>query len=152
MKQTEILNGDIFIIPNRSFIGEFVFVTTNAKVQMETVYYKNQEFNTNNVSFDDTRWIECWWCDPKEDNSNWRDHGIERLEDGNWRLSTSYVPTWLFNGHREGDIVTFKMPVHKLDRENELSIYSTVKISVRLAQSKYRYRQFGTFEEVLKRV
>jgi hypothetical protein len=162
MKQTRILNGNIFIIPNGSFhVNDLAFVTTNAKLQMEHVFWGNKELNHNDVSFNDTRWIECWWCDPTDTDSNWRDHGIEELNKelphkeqmlSPWRLSTSYVPTWIFEGRKEGDIVTFKMPIQKVDTENDLTINSIVKMSVKLAQKSYRYSSFGKFEEVLARV
>ena len=125
---------------------------------MEHVFWGNKELNRNDVSFDDTRWIECWWCTPGNPESNWKDHSIDSLElpvdqfKGSWRLSTAYVPTWLFDGHQEGDIVTFKMPIKMFDRKDDITVNTSAKMSVRLAQKPYRYGSFGRFEEVLKRI
>ena len=156
MKNQNLLAGDIFIIPNPSFKTlDESFKLPSFMMDINTIFYQNEDLNTNNVKIEDTRFIECWFCNPE--NDNWRDHGIKNLERGfeddeYWRLSSSYVPDWIFNGHKEGDVVTFKMPVERRCRKRCVLERAIVTLSVTLAQNKYRYRGFGNFEEVLKRV
>ena len=158
MKNQSLLTGDIFVIPNRAFVPSLDegFTTPTFMMDINCIYYSNSDLNVNKIKSEDTRFIECWFCN--EYNENWRDHGIRGLElgiedkDEPWRLSSNMVPEWIFDGKKEGDVVTFNMPVERRDHERGILERSTIKLSMVLNQSKYRYRNFGKFEEVLKRV
>lgn len=163
MKNQKLINGDVFIIPNPSYIHNESkgFKLPSFIIDLEKVYWGNKNLNKGNNTFDETRFVECWFCN--KDHDNWRDHGVGSLEEGNelsskeerlepWRLSTSWVPSWIFDGHKEGDVVTFCMPVNRRDYSRGVTELSTIKVSMRLNQSNYRYKRFGKFEEVLARV
>lgn len=156
MKNQNLLFGDVFIIPNPAFSNkkDSSFKLPSFMDELNKVFYSNSDLNEEKISFDDTRFIECWFCNP--DNDNWRDHGITGLEDGidgdSWRLSTAWIPEWIFANKKEGDGVTLTLPVQRRDENRGVCETSMVIASVILAQTKYRYRNFGTFEEVLKRV
>ena len=161
MKNQPIVMGSIFVIPNPSFnLSGNDFVLASTRCSLESIYYQNSEMNSDKISLENTRWIQCWFCNPRCSDSNWQDHGVESMNKSlskkdkalyPWRLESGYVPDWIFSGKKEGDVVTFKMPIHRLT-EDGISMSSMIKISVKLDQSSYRYRNFGTFEEVLKKV
>jgi hypothetical protein len=160
MKNQPLITGKIFIIPNPSFrLENNDFILASTRVSLESIYYQNSELNSNKVSIESTKWIQCWFCD-SDPNSNWQDHGIGILNSKlskkdkslyPWRLNTGYVPSWIFDGKSEGDVVTFKMPVRRLTGDG-ISMTSIIVLSVKLDQTNHRYAGFGRFEDVLKKV
>ena len=151
-----IITGDIFIIPNG--LTKSSMMLTSTLMDMETMFYANDCHKT--ISMDDEKFVQVWYTSPNSPESNWVDHYIDPLAkvypvkrkgQTYWRISSSLVPVSLLQGHKEGDIVTFNVPVSRFTGigSREASI---IKVSVKLNQSYYRYRNFGKFEEILKRL
>jgi hypothetical protein len=71
------------------------------------------------------------------------------MRDGSFiRVKGSVINATPLIGKHEGDIVTLTLPGYIEDDEEDEKV--NVKITVRLNQKSYRYRHFGTFDEVLK--
>jgi len=125
----EIVKGDIFIVPNGLSMA-------NSKVGV---------FNANGMEEAyEGLIVEVWMTG--SGSENWGSHSFpEPIAnvagegagiDGRWRyLAPHYLPVNVFAGKVEGDCIT-------------LNFYG-VQTELVLAQSKYRYRNFGKFEEVL---
>ncbi len=164
MKTKSVITGDVFITPNG-------LCTANDIWDEGTRYGMYLSAVENGIHFDadKTKFIELWYCTPNGENSNWRDHCIDgHAELAYWRPITSRLPVELFKGKKEGDIVTVELPitgwtalnpVRKIDNPpagckmpNGVTVTTHVTVSLRLSQLKYRYRRFGTFEEVLEKL
>ena len=93
-------------------------------------------------------WIpvfEGWYNKASE---NIIDHGLH-MRDGSFiRVKGSVIDATPLIGKHEGDIVTLTLPGYIEDDEEDEKV--NIKITVRLNQKSYRYRHFGTFDEVLK--
>jgi hypothetical protein len=83
--------------------------------------------------------VQVWCTSP--DSENWQDHGGLQL--GGHKLTPGefpgYLPVRLFDGKTEGMTI-------EIEAENGEIIELT------LSQLKYRYRRFGTFDQVLKQL
>lgn len=175
MKTKELIRARAFVVPNGLYCpDECEF---NGGILMESAAYwsqaifrrwvyknhdeawrvaRKEKFGLEGLDPKRQKYAEIWFREPTGENkcSNWRDHGIdgfEELED--YELLTSYIPTDIFKGYKEGDTVTFDMPIQKIracDDEDEDSIQITwIKISLILDQKNSRYPSFGGFHEVL---
>lgn len=162
-KTTEMIKGNIFIIPNPAIKA----ATEQPKSNFE--FWAGLESIWNNIVFSDKivnsdkkfyeeKWVQVWYCTPNSSNTNWYDHlidGYTELE--GWEPVSQYLPKSLFEGKKEGDVVTFTLPIcrkawrARVDLEARIE-YNDIKVSLTLCQTKYRYRNFGNFEDVLKRV
>ena len=162
MKTNEFIRADVFIIPNASFkyegsleqkegcgTGIVNDLNTMWHVALPKELRENKEFKNED-------WIEVWYVTPGNDESNWGSHHIDGYSElKGWKPRTDYLPKSLFEGKKEGDCITFDLPIVKELDDNNCDYayaYAIIKIQLCLAQTKYRYRNFGTFEEVLKRV
>ena len=163
METKKTIVGDIFIIPNS-------LAKPKSMMFEEARYDLYRMSKANNIKFtDDSKFVEVWFATPGNRDSNWRDHcfdGYAELE--HWRPIWNYLPIELFEGRKEGDVVTFNLPIESwtaahpikgcdaqpagCDLPNGVTVTTNIKVSMTLAQLKYRYRRFGTFEEVLKQL
>lgn len=166
MKTNEMIKANIFIIPNASVKAateqpksNFEFWAELEKIWFNIVFEDKIVSITDNDKFYNESWVQVWYCTPESSDSNWYDHlidGYTELE--GWEPVSQYLPKSLFEGKKEGDVVTFTLPIcRKAWRANPLNHstkieYDKIKVSLTLSQTKYRYRNFGNFEEVLKRV
>jgi hypothetical protein len=167
MKTNATINGEIFVIPNCSISASIEQPKRNFQFwgRLERVWqslcYGSHKIVDSDKNFYDESWIQVWYCTPGSDNSNWYDHlidGYQELE--GWQPCCQYLPKSLFEGHKEGDVITFELPIErrwhrslKSDPEMKSRIeMDEIVVSLTLAQTKYRYRNFGPFEEVLKHV
>ena len=171
MKTIKTIVADIFIIPNAAFcyngsVAQEEGLSTDFVSNLKKVWLKNttEEYRKTH-DFKNESWIQIWYVTPKEEDSNWCAHTIDGYEElKGWRPISEYLPKTLFAGHKEGDCITIDIPIEKLlnkDERKEIDLIcncdscqleATIKVQLQLAQSKYRYRRFGTFEDVLARV
>ena len=163
MKTKQIITGDVFIIPNGVLIPK--------NVLLEDTYYNLYTIAIkNNVKFDNnTKFVQVWFCTPGNSNSNWVDHRIDGYKElEGWRPKSSYLPVDIFAGKKEGDVVTIDLPIVGWEPTNPfkgiditpagckipagVSVETTIKVSLTLAQGKHRYRKFGDgkFENLIK--
>ena len=161
MKKIDInniqLNADIFVIPNQAAKLSSFFEC----VQEEKLVAANQIAELNGFTFDPEKdyFIETWMVCAEHGCDNFADHCIHyKDDDGTYYtigIEDRYLPSNLFVGKKEGDMITIKLPVWYVNDAQfpERSNGRTVaEIQIKLNQSDYRYRRFGTFEEVLKKV
>jgi len=163
METKKTIVGDIFIIPN-------------SLAKPKNMMFEEARFDlyrmakANDIKFtDESKFVEVWFATPGNQDSNWRDHTIDGYDElKGWRPIWNYLPVELFKGRKEGDVVTFNLPIESwtaahpitgLDNSpagcnipNGVTVTTKIKVSMTLAQTKYRYRRFGTFEEVLEKL
>lgn len=156
MKTNEMIKADIFIVPNEAYkVSEKTFEWARAD------YFRVFRANHDKISGDfmDQTWIQVWFATRGDnDQSNWTDHGIDGYKElVGWSPVCQYLPKALFEGRKEGDIITINLPITKSVELSEgidsyADMYATIKVDLCLKQQGYRYQRFGRFEEVLARV
>lgn len=195
MKTKELINADIFIIPNMAVKypkrTETVINIDLWKHVIDQYYAVKTSIDIESTDIANEEFVEIWYATRKEgyDNSfsNWHDHKIDGYNELiEFRPITRYLPKSLFDGHKEGDIITFPLIITgnglsmskeyqelctkfengeisggefgksvrelKKSMDSDLEIRTRIKVSARLAQNNYRYRNFGSFEQVLEKV
>jgi len=174
MKNTTIFTGDVFIIPNPVVIPSNENVFSNIDFwsrisnQVNMIKYSDELPSLSTLWFDD-KYVECWFATPGNPNSNWYDHGIDHpafegtddeKRNRKWYPAINRLPASLFAGKKEGDVITFTMMVETRphceikqgDDYDGVRLSKSVKVSLTLRQKAYRYRNFGTFEQVLEMI
>jgi hypothetical protein len=157
MKTIKTINGvktldvtcDLFIIPNPA--SPYADNDGFYKNRIDKVY----EDNGITANADDAI-IQIWLVetgDQIDDHGNSDNiirHGMAILNEDRTKEyiqpRCELVPAKLFEGHKEDDVVEFKYHYNEDDLDVMITFHGT------LAQTKYRYRNSGTFEEVLKHV
>jgi len=118
MKTKELINADIFIIPNAAVkYPKSTETVTNIdlwKHVIDQYYAVKTSTDIESVDIANEEFVEIWYVTRKEgyDNrfSNWHDHKIDGYNELiEFRPITRYLPKSLFNGHKEGDIITFPL-------------------------------------------
>lgn len=145
------VTGEVFIIPNSlGTIGGFKECSW-LKTDVSQMYGTAKHAGLNVSDTDKT--VQLWMC--CDESENICRHGIPvTVHDQRIHISIhgfENLPCKLFNGKKEGDQVelfySFKGTWGD-DVEEDIEI--TFKLT--LAQSKYRYRNYGTFEECLRQL
>ena len=120
--------------------------------------------DANGLEMDeDERLIQVWMTSEDLHSENLCDHGFHIEVGGRkWTAFPGAIPTMLpakfFQGHKEGEIIKIKFPKTVLETnadwgdEDSFEIESSLILRLELAQTRFRYRSFGTFEECLRRV
>ena len=105
---------------------------------------------------EDERYIQMWYVVKDLNCENLSDHGARVELDGETYyigMPTSFLPYSILKGKSDGDTidVTFRNSWDiDLDHEDEETVKITMHVT--LNQKDYRYRNFGSFQEVLKKV
>lgn len=155
MKTAETIKADVFVVPNESYkVSEKTF--EHSRFALYQVYSANSS-KLGGSEFKDQTWVQIWFATRGDnDQSNWTDHGIDGYKElVGWSPVCQYLPKALFEGHKEGDIITINLPITKsveLGEGSYADMYATIKVELCLKQQGYRYQRFGKFEEVLARV
>ena len=151
------LTANIFIIPNRAPQIDDFFEC----VQAEKLDYATRIAELNGFTFDSKKdyLVETWMVCEEYDCDNLADHGIHYQDtDGTEYaigIESAYLPSNLFDGKQEGDVIKVKLPIWYSTETQFYKIGSTcttADFEITLNQGDYRYCRFGTFEEVLKKV
>ena len=163
-KLEQVLEGDVFIIPNGLVAPSNIYVYEEDNLPYKEVWTKKNEKYRETRDYylkvsgikefsDSAGLVEVWCATPGPDDSNWSCHGIDLLEEPKrenfssleeYRAArknnsfVSHLPSELFSNKVEGDTVEFE------------SKWGTIRL--KLSQLKYRYRRFGPFEAVLKQL
>ena len=148
MKTREFIKGNIFIIPNSACTkNDFLLDSYKGKAQ--------ELLLANGIQNDDEKLIQIWFFTSGNDKeSNWVDHTIDGYDELKyWKPSIGYLPASLFAGKDDGDVVTVNLPIEKYDCDENITMHTTIKVQLKLDQlNAPRYRNYGSFAEVLKRV
>ena len=150
--------ADVFIVPNPAFrpaseLKNELAIQAAGKLSSLSIHLKYGD-KLNVLDCLEDKYVEVWIASPGNDQSNWSCHGIDQL-DNKWFPEVERLPASLFDGKKEGDVVTFSMPIicKNLDDDgDDIVVRKYQKVSLCLKQKDYRYRSFGSFEEVLKMV
>lgn len=156
-----IINGDIFIIPNAATKIHDHFESSRERL-LGTM---TEICDLNNTVFNDRtdRLVQCWYCSKELGCDNIPDHSIyttdENGQDCRICVDGRFLPSNLFEGKKEGDVISIKIPLKvymgtrkDLVLKGSQPTKTTGTFNLRLAQKDYRYRSHGSFEEVFTRV
>ncbi len=126
------LDCNVFIIPN-SMTKKSRFLLSSFVDRLEKIS------SLNGIQDEDPEVVQTWFVGGNSDNMT--DHGF-KLPDGtriNNGVLLHYIPYKLLCGHKEGDTVSYIVPIGD----------DVVELNCTLKQLDYRYRNFGRFEECL---
>ena len=137
--------GEVFIIPNR--------LNRKDEFLSESVQSTLQEMaDINDITEENSMFVECWIVSDELNTENLRDHGGHINDDDRINIHTNHIPSTLFIGKKEDDIVTIKFPATLHDHANNTHDKITLEMKLTLSQLKYRYRNHGKFEECFERL
>lgn len=148
-----VLEGtlEVFIIPNQGGL------VTSWMSKDNIIKKINGVAELSGFEFDPEKdpIVQLWFCGMECDNLV--DHYIHAEDENGNKVyfragNIGHLPAKIFEGKKEGDSIDLVFPATVFCRENDSETDITVKTTVTLAQKKYRYRNFGNFEEVLKKV
>lgn len=156
MKKIIEAKGKGFIIPNRaSKPSGYIF----GGEELISIGKINGVANP-----EDSKFVQIWIVSEDLHSNNIGDHGCKFEEDGKLYM-THYIdtrlPEDLFHNHKEGDIVkvvllgTCDFAYNKDNRKEYFEVDPfevEIHLDMELCQNEFRYRSFGTFEQVLERV
>lgn len=141
-------NVHMFIIPNKCSKVDFssdddIVKFNNGGILRVNEQYKNLGADTKFQFIDGDTPIQVWITDDRKDN--WQSHGLphdlckECAGDDQYdEYAPSYIPARLLKGMKEGDTI-------------DISFNGTT-VTVTACQLDYRYRSFGSFEEVVAKM
>ena len=133
-------NGDVFIIPNGLSVYE------DLRIMQE--FYKDL-CELNGVDPTGEQFVQVWICSDELNTENMSCHGF-RVNGNYMNAFCGDLPVSLVKDLREGDTVTVNFrayPDINMGSSDEI-----ITMNLKLNQSDYRYRRFGNFEEVLRRL
>ncbi len=171
------MNVDIFIVPNSPSKAD-----TSWSMDQRLAEEMQEIADDNGYDYDVNidKLVQLWWTNDEFDNLN--DHGFQIKHDGyeyhfGAGTLTSYLPETILRDKVEGESFELKMHLspdlrydanENVDRwerrknaedyENEDGTYKEsrpvfeITFVITPNQSDYRYRRFGTFEEVFNRL
>lgn len=152
------INAQLFIIPNHAchISGLFDFAQADHLARMKKIC------ELNGLEFDPEKdWlVECWYLSEELGCENIPNHNIRVLNENGKRctigVENRYLPSNIFKGKKEGETISVKLPVWMRvegeDKEFPNGKDIVADFTISLDQTKYRYRRFGNFEDVLSRV
>ena len=131
--EKKIYNAEMFIIPNSIYREEgsdYNYWWKGIDTKYEN--YFGKEFSEKEKG--NRRLVQIWTC--SEDSDNWTDHGCP-IDN---HVFPGWLPSWLIRDMKEGDTIEIDLP----------KFNAVLRLTA--AQLKYRYRRFGTFENVLRQL
>ena len=152
-------NADLFIIPNPNRGAWYSdFLLPNKRLERFCKY--------NNLDHEIERFIQIWIISDSEEfyTENFKDHGAILRDNGkrshiddNCDHRVSYLPYSLIAKMKEGDTIRVNFGVvtpneYYINNEDEIKEEYELVLNLKASQLKYRYRNYGTFEEVLRKV
>lgn len=135
--KTYTLDVDLFIIPNSMcYLSQLCFASFRERLT------EICQYNGINTASYNTPIFQVWFVGG--DSNNMSRHGF-RVGDRvfNAGFLKEYLPAEMFLSAKEGDTVKIHYPV---DDDTDLTL------NCKLMQKKYRYRNFGTFEECFSKL
>lgn len=154
-------NADVFIVPNAINTIDDFFPSVREEM-IETVkgmYVENGD--GGRIYGDTSKPLVQLWVSAKDDLDcgNLGSHGADiKLEDGKTitilPTRVDHMPVNFFSSLKEGDTVTVVMPYKTFREDLQIEGMDEVELRIHmtLAQKKYRYRDHGTFEDLLAKL
>lgn len=153
--------ADVFIIPNR-----LSKLDPEYMAELDRIVNMKKIARANNLVFDYKAddIIQLWFTSDDLDSENLGDHGFRfYIEDDKYLVPPSeskilnYLPKKMFEGLREGETRTILIPMNDAEIYNcntgdEEKVDIELRLTITAAQSKYRYKNFGNFEDTLSMV
>lgn len=156
------INCDCFIVPNAATRADQRYSMGIQLAKKAAEIAANNGFEYNEAT---DKFVQMWWTN-SDISDNFQDHGFNVHHEGKiYRFGhdiiLDYIPETFFRDHKEGDIlpITIRLKPNWYTTENDKRNIQeddlpefNVTFNLKLNQLDYRYRRFGTFEEVLKAV
>ena len=145
-------NAEAFIIPNHSGkLEDFVFSSTKRDTKEVATSVLGKEPDENE------RYVQMWYVVKDLNCDNLADHGARVEIDGekhSIRLSSCFLPYSILKGKNDGDVVdvTFRNTYNAWLNDDVDAAGEPITMHVTLNQKDYRYRNFGSFQETLRKV
>jgi len=149
---TEVIeaSGIGFVIPNSAGHKNSYF--DNGKHSFMPIV------EANNIELKDSDYIiQVWAASEDLGSDNLTAHGFSIIEDGKrmyYHPRMELLPASIFENKVEGDEVSFDVPIMGMDEDGDFTekVKAILRFHMTLNQHEYRYRSFGNFEDVVKRV
>lgn len=143
MANTIKMTADCFVVPNMA-----ATLSENNPALINDDRARVQKlFEINNIEYDmdidDLAIVQLWWVSTTAEypSDNIGDHGIY-IHGVRYLPKLDFLPAGLFMKKKEGESFSLKVPCGDI----------IIEFTVTLRQGNYRYRGYGTFEEVLRKV
>lgn len=147
--------ASIFIIPNHATLPEESYPGSARLIHEQT---EIAELNDIEYDRDEDQLVQFWiHADDIIQSENLNCHGAAiYIDDERYRIDCrcELLTERIFREHIEGDVVNLKLPAYLSKSGSDLDESEKIILDLELTlnQLDYRYRSFGPFEEVLKRV
>lgn len=151
-------NWDLFIVPNPavSLLDDYMPLYY-AKKQIDALY-KIEKANNCVIDTKD-QLVQVWYCNEQCDNGVNHDPYVVDQDGRVWDIYFNlkeYLPEPIVRELHEGKTSVINIPVtlkyYDSETKNKERRSAIMKAHITPKQKAYRYREFGTFEETLKRV
>lgn len=151
-------NWDLFIVPNPavSLIDDYMPLYY-VKKQIQALYEIKK---ANNCMIDmKDQLVQVWYCNEQCENGVRHDPYVVDQDGKVWDISFNlgeYLPEPIVRELHEDETSVISIPVtlkyHDVATKTVESRSAIMEAHITPKQKAYRYREFGTFEETLKRV
>lgn len=151
-------NWDLFIVPNHavSLLDEYMPLSY-AQKQIQALS-EIERANNCMISMKD-QLVQVWYCNEQCDNGVSHDPYVVDQDGRVWDISFNlgeYLPEPIVRELHEGATSILNIPVtleyYNVATKTKERRSAIMKAHITPKQKAYRYREFGTFEEVLERV
>lgn len=143
MENFKMSNAEAFVVPNTAGTMRDLWLGSSKEAMM-----KLAELNGFEITDDDSL-IEVWVKSDETDNMT--DHGVD-IDGLHVTVPCNYLPYKILEGKVEGEVIHVVFPATYRRPGHVKEIHTTVEADITLNQRGYRYRQFGNFEDAVKRV
>lgn len=153
--KTIFSKASIFIIPNHATLPEESYPGSARLIREQT---EIAELNDIEYNWDEDQLVQFWiYADDVIRSENLNCHGaVIYIDDERYRIDCrcTHLTERIFREHIEGDVVNLKLPAYLSKSRSSVDEAEKIILDLELTldQLRYRYRSFGPFEEVLKRV
>ncbi len=151
-------NAEIFIIPNSAAKISSYFEVFQNKYRDLAI----KLCNDNDVEFNEETdyMVETWICSDELRTENLQNHGcIIRIDGKKYYLDGGRIkrdiPSTILKNLKEGESIVIKfndIQIEDYDSDDERKYNINLELNITAAQTKYRYKRFGNFEDTLKYV
>lgn len=159
----KMYNAGVFVVPNAAgYCRQFWLKSVGERVEK----YSKALCSQKGIEFDpehDTL-VQVWFVSRyyenlgnnylKDDNlgsSDMSSHGF-RMDGEHYDFRYPYLPLPLIKDVKEGDTMDLEFEVEKRDIDDNICTSGTIKLHITFDQRSYRYRSFGNFEDVVRKV
>lgn len=156
-------NVAVFVIPNSAgYCRQFWLKSVGERVEK----YSKDLCSQKGIEFDPEhdKVVQVWFVSRydenlendylKDDNlgsSDMSSHGF-RMDGEHYDFRYPYLPLPLIKDVKEGDTMDLEFEVETRDIDDNIRVSDTIKLHITFDQRSYRYRSFGNFEDVVRKV